>query len=99
MELHFQPCKDKSCRWGGWRGKKWHCCCDPAQYGMCSSGGDRPKKNAAVAQNTSTNIGYAAALWKELRRRNGGRFPAKQDWVAVTKERLNAALKAAQHCA
>lgn len=46
-----------------------------------------------------TNTGYAAALWKELRRRNGGKFPAKQDWVVVTKERLSAALKAARHCA
>ena len=62
MKLPFQPCKDKSCLWGGWRGKKWHCCCDPAQYGMCSSGGDRPKKNAAVAQNTSTNKPMVAAL-------------------------------------
>lgn len=62
MKLPFQPCVNKKCRWGGWLGKKWACCCDPAQYGMCSSGGDRPKKNAAVAQNTSTNTGSPKLL-------------------------------------
>jgi hypothetical protein len=40
--LPFQPCVDKSCKWGGRHGNKWHCCCDPAQYSQCSSGGDRP---------------------------------------------------------
>ena len=59
----------------------------------------RPLKSAVAARSASANSDCAAALWKELRRRNGGRFPAKQNWVAVTEERLNAALKAAQHCA
>jgi hypothetical protein len=58
-----------------------------------------------VPQNTKEtsahthNSDYAAALWKELRRRNGGKFPGKQDWVAVTRERLNSAIKALQNCA
>jgi hypothetical protein len=62
MELPFQPCVDKSCKWGGRSGNKWRCCCDPAQYNQCSSGGDRPEKNTMVAQNTSTNKQMVEAL-------------------------------------
>lgn len=53
-----------------------------------------------VAKKPTANTGYTAAqLWKELRKRNGGRFPVKKVWVAVTEQRLNAAIKKLQHCA
>jgi hypothetical protein len=54
--------------------------------------------NASKAEKPIHNTGYQAAVWKELKRRQGGPLPLKQDWIYVTKARLNAALKAAQHC-
>lgn len=56
----------------------------------------RPLKSAVAARSASTNSRCDELLWKELRRRNGGKFPAKQDWIAVTKNRFDAAIKAAQ---
>lgn len=48
----------------------------------------------------SHNSDYAAALFSELKRiAASGPVEFKDDWVPVTEERLNAALKAAQHCA
>jgi hypothetical protein len=92
MELPFQPCKDKSCRWGGWRGKKWYCCCDPSQYGLCSSGGYRPKKNTMGAQNTSTNKQMVAALWRALSDSDVKKAGNSRGvWLPLTKARLNAA--------
>jgi hypothetical protein len=55
MDLPFQPCVDKSCPWGCWRGKKRGCALDPSQYNMCLSGGNRHKKSAVVSKNPSTN--------------------------------------------
>lgn len=58
----------------------------------------KPQKKAVAASSTSSNTGYMAAVWKELRKRQGGPLPLKQNWIYVTEARLNAALKAAQHC-
>ena len=49
-------------------------------------------------QKPSTNTQMAAALWRELKRRqSNGLVPLRVDWVAVTEKRLNAAVAALRH--
>jgi hypothetical protein len=61
----------------------------------------RPLKTAVAASSTSSNTGYTAALWKELERTCPESkvkcFKSKS--IAITKTRLNAAIKKLQHCA
>lgn len=63
---------------------------------------NRKKKAARLkakeAKQTSNNKRMAAALWKELKRRQGnGAVPLRIDWIAVTEKRLNAAVAALRH--
>jgi hypothetical protein len=51
-----------------------------------------------VAPSAAPNTRMAAALWRELRRRqSNGLVPLRVDWIAVTKQRLNAAVAALRH--
>ena len=52
----------------------------------------------AEALKPSHNTQMAAALWRELKRRqSNGLVPLRVDWVAVTEKRLNAAVAALRH--
>ena len=57
----------------------------------------RPIKSGK-RQTQATNTQMAAALWRELKRRqSNGLVPLRVDWVAVTERRLNAAVAALRH--
>ena len=57
----------------------------------------QPQDKGSV-QPTAANTQMATALWRELRRRRSNRLvPLRGDWVAVTEERLNAAVAALRH--
>ena len=56
----------------------------------------RPIKKVVAKPTYNTQM--AAALWKELKRRqSNGLVPLRVDWVAVTQKRLNAAVAALCH--
>lgn len=55
----------------------------------------RPLKTAE-SRKPIVNTGFtAAALWSELKRRQGGPYPCKKEFLIVTEGRFNAAVAAA----
>ena len=55
----------------------------------------RPLKSSE-AEKPIHNTGFtAAALWSELKRRQGGPYPCRKDFLIVTEGRFNAAVAAA----
>ena len=71
--------------------------CD--EYNLCVLPVWKAARQNGESPETTTNKDYAAALWDRLDSRGNQAIPVKTDWVAVSKRRLNAALKHVQHCA